>query len=418
MKPRPTLRLRLTALYAGLFLLAGGLLLGASYVLVERSLTATPERLESIATSRVDPAGARAAASERRFERAVRAQVADDTLSALRLRYGLALVGLAGMCIALGWVVSGRAVARVERIRSTTGGISGERLGDRIRLGGPRDELRELADTIDSMLSRLDDAFDRQRRFVASASHELRTPLAVMRTEIEVALADSDTDREELRATAERVGRALDRSERLIGSLLALSRSDALGERQMVDLATAARHAITILGPEIAAGGLDLSTNLAVADVHGDRRLIERLVANLVENAVRHNENHGFVTIETHALDAAATFVIENSGPEVPVEAVSTLVEPFRRLDRRRGRLRGSGLGLAIAHAVVRAHGGLLLLAARPAGGLRVTVELPLVAPGGGAADSLNDREAHLLEGPYPRTLEGGGVERVAAERV
>jgi signal transduction histidine kinase len=395
MSVRPTLRLRLTALYAALFLLGGGLLLGASYLLVARTLTTAPDRVESLAIQRVDPSldspGQQQA--ERRFEREVRDQVASDALGTLRLRYGLALLGLVGLSVALGWLVSGRALARVEKIRDATGEISGERLGRRIRLDGPEDELKELADTIDSMLARLDEAFERQRRFVGSASHELRTPLAVMRTEIEVALANADTDRDELRATAERVGLALDRSERLIGSLLVLARSDALSERNALDLATATRHALTSLGHEIAAAGLQLSTDLDPAEVYGDRRLLERLVANLVENAVRHNENYGFISISTSSTRATARLVIENSGPVVPDDAVSTLTEPFRRLERRRTRARGTGLGLSIAGTVVRAHGGRLSLEPLPGGGLRAMVELPLGAPAETADATLREVE-------------------------
>jgi signal transduction histidine kinase len=397
MRLRLTLRLRLTALYATLFLLGAGLLLGASYLLVSRSLTSAPERLESRAIDRIDSrfGSDPEQAAERRLAQEVRAQVTGESLSELRLWYGSALVGLAGLCIGSGWLLSGRSLRRVGEIEEAARRVSSEQLGARIGLRGPEDELKGLADTIDSMLARLDQAFDRQRRFIANASHELRTPLAVMRTEIDVTLANSQADRDELRAMAETVRRALDTSERLMSSLLVLARSDALAERRAVDLSTAARNAIGHLGDEIRTARLDLSVKLAPAVVYGDRRLLERLAANLVENGVRHNRRHGFVSVETRSSVLGATVVVENSGPSVPPEAVATLTEPFSRLGPRRGRPRGSGLGLSIANAVVKAHGGRLLLTPRPGGGLSATVELPRVMDGDRVDGGLRVVDAH-----------------------
>ena len=269
--------------------------------------------------------------------------------------------------VALGWLLAGRALRPLHAIAATARDVGRDSLDRRVSLDGPADELKELADTVDTMLGRLDDAFANQQRFVANASHELRTPLAVIRAEVDVALADPDATADELRATAERVRSATDRSERLIESLLTLSRSeaDAAAKPELVDLAAAVELAIDGIDAELGEQGIALRTDLARATARGDRRLIERLVANLVENAVRHNVPGGWVAISTAVRDGSAHLRVENSGPVVPPDRVDELVEPFQRLSRHAPGS-GAGLGLSIVRSVADAHGGAVKIDARP----------------------------------------------------
>jgi signal transduction histidine kinase len=228
------------------------------------------------------------------------------------------------------------------------------------------------------MLGRLDAAFETQRRFVANASHELRTPLAIARTEVDVALADPDTAPDELRAMAGRVLEANQRSERLIEGLLTLARSERqLRAREPVDLAVAAADALEVAAREVERLGLRVSRMLGAAPVAGDRALLERLVANLVENAVRHNRPGGWVEVDTGRAGPLAVVRVANGGPPIPPDQVATLFEPFRRLEAdRTGSDRGAGLGLSIVKAVAAAHGGRATARPLEDGGLEVTVEL------------------------------------------
>ena len=252
-------------------------------------------------------------------------------------------------------------------------------------LRGPDDELHELADTFDEMLERLDSAFASQKRFVADASHELRTPLTVLRTEVDVALADPNASAAELRATAEIVREEVQRFEALLESLLALARSEAraLAREEPVDLAGIARAVVARLQAEADARDVRLRVEPERAVVNGDRGLLEQLVFNLVDNAVTHNCSGGFAEVRVAGRGDSAALTVVNTGPRVPDESVQLLTEPFHRLDRRRDR-RGAGVGLSIVRAVAAAHGGRLRLSARPDGGLVADVELPAVrAPRG-----------------------------------
>jgi signal transduction histidine kinase len=395
-RPRPTIRLRLTVLYAGLFLITGAALLGLSYVLVDESLTRKPAELEDIA---LDQRGAPSQTSptateqaEERLKTAVREQLADDTLDRLALQYGLALIGLTALSVALGWIVAGRVLRPIQDITRTARRVSQDNLGERIDPSGPEDELRDLAVTFDSMLDRLEAAFASQRRFVANASHELRTPLTIMRTEIDVALADENAGAEELRAMAEAVRGALARSERLIEGLLTLARSDAaLPRTDVVDLADAVRLGLHGLREEIDERRLDVRTALATARVQGDRPLLERLVANLLENAVRHNVDGGWVEVRVASERPVVRLTVSNGGEVIDATAADELLQPFQRRRRRPADTgsvsgqqglparppAGAGLGLSIVQAVTRAHGGKVTLTPRAGGGLDVEVELP-----------------------------------------
>jgi signal transduction histidine kinase len=364
--PRPTVRLRLTLLYAGVFLVAGAALLTVSYILVRNN----------IATS---PVGDGSAADELR--RAIQREVAEDALDHLRVKYAIALIAMTALSVLLGWLVAGHALSGLQRITAAARAVSQDNLDQRIALEGPRDELKELADTFDAMLERLSSAFASQRRFVANASHELRTPLSVMRTELEVTLADPNATNEELREMAETVHEAMDRTERLVQALLTLARSEgAVTRRDPVDLAAAARLALDHSARDAQATNLDVSTDLHAAPVRGDRRLLERLVANLVENAVGHNRPGGRISVSTATRNGHSFVEVVNDGDQLDPAILPQLLEPFQRLDRG-ARSDGAGLGLSIVRSVAQAHGGSVALAACPSGGLRATVTLPRGEP-------------------------------------
>jgi len=363
-RPHPTIRLKMTLLYAGVFFVAGLLLLVASYIFVKQTLT-DQHNLRDL------PGASWSLRVEYQHE------VAADALSNLRRLYAVALGAMTGLSVLLGWAMAGRVLRPLQRITATAKRVSQDNLDERIALEGPRDELKELADTFDGMLERLSGAFASQRRFVANASHELRTPLTVIRTELDVTLADPHATNADLRAMGETVRDATLATERLIQALLTLARSEGgVIRRDAVDLADCARTAVRQAGAEASARGLDMQATLDPAPVRGDRRLLERLVANLVENAVRHNVDGGTVEVRTASAAGRSTVEVRNDGPAVPPDAVASLLEPFQRLDRS-ARGDGVGLGLSIVRSVAEAHGGSVELRARPSGGLVARVSLP-----------------------------------------
>jgi signal transduction histidine kinase len=405
--PNASVRLKLALVYGGLFLAAGAGLLAVNYALVssrfelpfgtriERPDAAGrplpdvlgdgPERLivrvspdgDQFVANAATPAELLAAREELE---AIRGRLRAAALGQLLTQSGIALAVMALVSVGLGWLVAGRVLRPLSAITATARRLEGSTLHERINLHGPQDELKELADTFDQMLGRLDAAFETQRRFVANASHELRTPLAIARTEVDVALADPGSDRAELRAMAGRVLEANQRSERLIEGLLTLARSERqLRASEPLDLAMAAADALDAAAPEVGRLGLRVSRVLGVAPVAGDRALLERLVANLVENAVRHNRPGGWVEVDTGRAGPHAVARVANGGPPIPPDQVATLFEPFRRLDPdRTGSDRGAGLGLSIVRSVATAHGGTATATALPDGGLEVRVELPV----------------------------------------
>ncbi len=381
--PAPTIRLRLTLLYGGVFLLTGAVLLTIGYVLVRHNLRAPADfrtELRHLGLP-VPPAlpnrpprfGDRFGYA--RFGAAIRAQIETQTLHRLVAEYVVALVAMTIVSVAAGWLLAGRALRPLRQITATARRVSGENLGERIGLAGPADELRELADTFDGMLGRLDAAFASQRHFVANASHELRTPLAIMRTEIDVSLADPDAPAGELRAMGEAVRESIDRCERLIDSLLFLARSEAAaGREEAIDVASLAADCITDMRARAHVARVRISGELEPAWTRGEPALLERMVANLLDNAIRHNEPEGCVDVRTETSGASIRLVVANGGAPIDAEAAATLTEPFRRLDRGR---EGFGLGLSIVRSVAAAHGGQALVRPRTEGGLEVTVELP-----------------------------------------
>ena len=266
----------------------------------------------------------------------------------------------------------------VREITATARRASEQHLGERLALAGPRDELKELADTFDDMLERLDAAFATQRRFVANASHELRTPLTVMRTAIDVTLAKPSPTARQLTGMAVRVRRSIDKAESMIEALLTIAVSDqGKLSSEFTDLATLAEDAIDAAAPEIERLNLRVEAKLDPAETTGDPQLLERMIANLVGNAVRHNEAGGWIRLCTGSSDAAVHLEIANSGPFVPDDAVPSLFEPFRRMEARTGVRDGVGLGLSIARSVATAHRATVTARSQPDGGLDISVVIP-----------------------------------------
>ena len=394
-------RLRLTLLYALLFVIAGAALLGITYGLVSNSLSAgvtvraAPSQAlirqckqqvtsQHAAATAGTPSAKKVAASSLACDKAfVAGALAGQSAQRQRTLNELlewSLVGLAALTLVsagLGWVMAGRVLRPVRDITEAARRASERHLGERINLRGPRDELKELADTFDDMLGRLDLAFTSQRQFVANASHELRTPLTAMRTAIDVVLAKPNPTSEQLQATSEKVRRSIDRAEHIIDALLTLAVSNqGTGAVESFDLATAAEDALDVLAEGARRSGLQVDTELARAEVTGSRVLLERLVGNLVENAVVHNVDHGWVRVRAGTNDGHAYLEVANSGPVVSDEELPQLFEPFRRADARIGSS-GVGLGLSIVESVGEAHGARVSAQASPGGGLVVSVVMP-----------------------------------------
>lgn len=374
---RGGLRLRLTLLSTALLALISGLLVALAYLLVSRVLAALPPF----------PAGFMVISVEgsEGIDSAVFAQQildqARDTVLLVGL-IALPLIIVAGFLVS--WTLIGRALRPLSTLTSTARQLSGSSLDRRIHLVGPRDEVAELADTFDEMLDRLQAAFEAERRFVANASHELRTPMSVIRTEVDVTLADPQATTQELREMGDVVRESVDRADRLLNSLLFLARTQAGGisVRRPVNLADLVGPAIRAVQREVTERGLTIRTELTPVLVSGDPALLDRVVGNLVENAVRHNLTGGLVQVRTAVEGGRAVVEVTSGGTVIDPRTVSELFEPFRQGERARTGHRGSGLGLSIVRAVVAAHEGTVSAQARPEGGLQVRVEVPGGLPG------------------------------------
>jgi signal transduction histidine kinase len=280
--------------------------------------------------------------------------------------------------ILLGRLAADRALRPVRSITEAARRASELRLGQRLALSGPDDELKQLADTFDLMLEKLDVAFTSQKRFVANAAHELRTPLTAMRTAIEVTLSKPQRTPEQLEEMAQRVKRSVERAEATIEALLTLASSEiGATTSDPLDLATVAEDALDTLSAQIDERNIEVVSLLESAPTRGDRVLLERMIANLVENAVRHNEPGGWVGIRTHSQNGSSVFEIANTGPEVPVDQLPQLFEPFARARERVDSQDGVGLGLSIAEAIAQAHETTIAASPRPGGGLELSVMLP-----------------------------------------
>ncbi|MFE2941735.1 sensor histidine kinase [Streptomyces sp. NPDC059255] len=382
---RPTIRIRLTLLYGGMFLIAGILLLSIIYLLAAQALHVGSELPFQIVSGKVrsDTCNFPDQAPPDQFNTAMNAcvnhqrqQALDDLLS----RSLFALVGLSVIAFAFGYAMAGRVLSPLGRITRTARRVVGTDLARRIELDGPDDELKELADTFDEMLERLERAFTAQQRFVANASHELRTPLAINRTLLEVHLSDPGAPVE-----LQQLGKTLlatnERSEQLVEGLLLLARSDnQLVERKPVDLAEVATRAVDQALAEAEAKGVEIRSECVPAVVQGNGVLLERIALNLVQNAVRYNiQEDGWVEVSTELQQGQAVLVVSNTGPVVPAYEIDNLFEPFRRLrTERTGSDKGVGLGLSIARSVARAHGGRIAAEPREGGGLVMRVTLPV----------------------------------------
>ena len=395
--PRRTIRLRLTVLYGGLFLASGTALLAITYVLVARQYssqffvsngkaviigTGVPAVSPGAGVSVKVPApGVDIGPTPEQLLAQAHAQ-STAALRQLMIQSGIALAIMALISIWLGWLVAGRALRPLRTITNAARDISASNLHRRLALAGPDDELKQLGTTFDSLLARLESSFEAQRQFVANASHELRTPLTLERTLLEVALADPNATEATLRETAKKVLRAGEQQERLIEALLTLSRSQrGLDRHEHVDLAAIAAEVL----PTVDNGGLTITTTLQPAGTSGDPRLLERLVANLVGNAVHHNVPSGRVDVATSTAAGRAVLTVANTGPAIPPGEVARLFEPFRRLDPdRTANANGVGLGLSIVEAIAAAHRASLTAMAQPEGGLAVEVSF-LAAPGNAA---------------------------------
>ena len=394
--PRRTVRLRLTAVYGGLFLLLGAALLGITYLLVSKELpstagragTATSMQSGSAVFVRTISGDCRLTASpfvspgrlKNQAQKCLAGQRAVE-LNQLLTESGVALAIMTVVSIGLGWLVAGQMLGKLRTITAAARSVSASSLHARLALEGPDDELKELGDTFDGLLARLEGAFGAQRQFVANASHELRTPLARQRTLIEVALADPEPSVASLLEVCRRVLVAGEQQERLIEALLTLARSQrGLDRCGPVDLAAVADGVMVARWPEAQQRGLIVTTGLQPAVALGDAPLAERLVTNLVDNAIRHNVPRGAVEVGTAVWAGQAVVSVFSTGPAIPPDQVDRLFQPFHRgaPRDRTGSHDGLGLGLSIVAAIAEAHGAWLRAHALPGGGLGVRVGFPL----------------------------------------
>lgn len=356
---RPPLRVQLTVLYAGLFLVLVAGVLAVSGLLVGRSVQAAPGK---------QPRQAAHASGAGFF-------------TTHHFDIGPAIVGLVAVLIALGvaWWIAGRFLRPLRAMNSTAQEISATNLHRRLGITGPDDELTELGRTLDDLFGRLEASFEAQRHFVANASHELRTPLAGQRTLLQVALADPDANADDLRAACEEALRLGDQQERLIESLLTLATSErGVEHREAFDLGEITRSVLVARGQEAERREIRIDASIVSAPAVGDPRLVESLVANLVDNALHHNTNGGTVEISTISTSGRATLSITNTGPVVPAAEIERLLRPFQQAGSERVRHSdGHGLGLAIVRAVAQAHGATLTAQPGREGGLEIQVSFP-----------------------------------------
>jgi signal transduction histidine kinase len=392
---RRSVRARIALACAGLFFVTGSAFVAATYALVDRNLVssgatyATPQSLDQsqlLTICQKEKLGgqltdAQLAQCKEAFSGGVHAGASNQKDRDLHQQLLWSLIGLVvGTMVAggLGWAIGRRILNPIQKVTRAARRASQENLDERISLDGPKDELKELADTFDDMLNRLDLAFVSQRRFVANASHELRTPLTSMRTLIDVAMAKPTRTTEGLELLVGRVRDAVDQSEAIIDGLLTLARSDrGLAVRELVDLEAAALDAIDQTSGTAREADITVEAELSAAPIPGDRVLIERLVTNLVDNAVRYNFDGGSIHVETGTAGGESYLSVTNSGPLVPEWKLPSLFEPFTRLEQRLTNGKGVGLGLSIVASVVTAHDGRIEADALPNGGLKITVRFP-----------------------------------------
>ncbi len=386
-RPRLTVRARLTLLYTGLFAVCGAIVVAVSYTLVARLRAQGQGNGQQPSASDLARFAARCRSEELSAHPNARVLVKcaayfqqqgaqgqrDLTLSHL-LQYSLITVAaVIALAAVLGWIFSGRALRPVHQITTAARAASERNLSARVAPTGPRDELRELAETFDEMLGRLQAAFEGQQRFIANASHELRTPLAVMRATVDVVLGNPDATPGDLRAMAADIRAAVDHAEHLIGALLLLARNErGLTVREETDLATATEDVLDTAG----LGGRRVHATLEPAVISGDPVLAERLIANLVDNAARYNHAGGDIWISTRTMAGSTRLTVANTGPVISEADAGRIFQPFQRLSDRTSH-DGFGLGLAIVASIAAIHGGAATARPRDHGGLTVTVTIP-----------------------------------------
>jgi signal transduction histidine kinase len=373
--PRRTARLRLTLLYSGVFLLCAMALLGLTYLLVA-SKAPHPGGSPSPPIFKPGFSGS-GTPSMAAFVKRAAIEQSDADLRNLQIQSGIALGIATIVALTLGWLAAGRILRPLSTITATTRRISATSLSERLNLPGPNDELKELGDTLDGLFARLEASFEAQRHFVANASHELRTPLTADRALLQVALDEPDATADMWRDAGEELLASNTEQGHLIEALLTLATSEAgLHHREPVDLCTITREVLLTPRPETRRLGLHLEPATTPAVLDGDPVLTERLLANLVDNAVRHNIPGGWVQVATRTVGGRATVSVVNTGPVIPPDQVDRLFQPFHRLRSRRAS-NGHGLGLSIVHAIATAHGATVTAQALPRGGLAIEVTFP-----------------------------------------
>jgi len=441
--PQTTVRWRLTLLYGGLFLISGAALLAITYTLVEHdplssgspSFIRAAVNAQAVHNGTLTPRTVKRPANAHLQQRAVRqsfvpppvrrllgsingrraivtvgSQQRLSDMHQLIVESSIALAIMALISTLLGWLVAGRVLRPLRTMTATTQQISEANLNRRLALEGPRDELRELADTIDGLLERLEGAFDAQRRFVANASHELRTPLTAARALLEMVLTDPSASLDTYRTACRQVLEESDQQEQLIDALLALAQGQrGIDRREALDLAGIVGEALHTHEAQARARGIEVRAALQPAVLSGDRRLIGRMASNLVENAIRHNIPEGDVRVWVESDGGWATLVISNTGPAVCADEIERLLQPFQRLTRERtGQGDGFGLGLSIVAAIADAHNASLDVRPASSGGLRVEVRFPAAS---GAEARLHTGEDQPLLVAGPLELAGSSVE-------
>lgn len=375
--------MRLTVFYAGLFLLLGTVLLAIVFVFASRGGSISVATPAPVTRRELKlPGGVVVTVPSPSGQDIVTQQHNADLARLLTISWVVLLVTTAGAAV-LGWIAAGRVLRPVREITATARTISAGNLHERLARRGPNDEFKQLGDTLDDLLGRLEASFEAQRRFVANASHELRTPLTLERTLLQVALADPNASEGTLRATCEELLASQVDQERLLEALLTLASSErGLERREPVDLPALVESALRQLTPKLTRGGLSIETALGAATISGDEALIGRLVANLIDNAIDHNVDGGRVEIRTETLDGHAILTIGNTGPLIPAGETERLFEPFQRLHgARRANDGHHGLGLSIVRAIAIAHTAELTAIPRAGGGLVVTVRFAAQVP-------------------------------------
>jgi signal transduction histidine kinase len=377
-RPRSSVRLRLTLWYGGLFFLSGVGLLTITYLLVAVRPPVVGGDVKFAPHDGLPPLPPPTTEMQSQM-----ARLAADVLNEFLVQSGISLTMMTVASIGLGWFVAGRVLRPLRTITTTARTISASNLHERLALSGPDDELKELGDTFDELLGRLQASFDAQRQFAANVSHELRTPLTRARTLLEVALTDPRPTIAGLQQACNRALVANQDQERLIGSLLTLARSEhRIDHGEPVDVRTLAHETLLTFGPQAQSRGLRVDVTLDAAEAWGDPRLIERLITNLVDNAIRHNTSGGRIEVTTTTTNGHAALVVANSGPVIAPHEVARLMRPFQRLAPDRTAARdGHGLGLAIVHAIASTHDAQLIAHPRPDGGLAVRITFPVKKP-------------------------------------